>query len=214
MVEVTSHIGCPESCFLMFWLCARASFITELCSSNLCLRPPEIPALSVQEIRRWNKNGFLSWWGNDKRSWCPLERRCYHLKCGQHQKAGGCWFRQLRSNWAVPKDQTNWADKYQNMSQPHAAAPLSHTLLCCIVQSVLIIFPHLLFFGSPPFYRDVNLATGWNNVTKRQVEMIYPQAMVASIESQLQHLSDDDDSSSLSAREERRLTRPQATAPC
>ena len=38
--------------------------------------------------------------------------------------------------------------------------------------------------------------------------------MVASIESQLQHLSDDDDSSSLSDREERRLTRPQATAPC
>ena len=118
---------------------------------------------------------------------------------------------QTRSNWAVLEDQTN---HYQNMSQPHAAAPLSHTLLCCIVQSVLFIFPHLLFFGSPPFYRDVNLATGWNNVTKRQVEMIYPQAMVASIESQLQHLSDDDDSSSLSDREERRLTRPQATAPC
>ena len=43
--------------------------------------------------------------------------------------------------------------------------------------------------------------------------MIYPQAMVASIESQLQHLLDDDDNSSLSDREERRLTRPQATAP-
>ena len=33
--------------------------------------------------------------------------------------------------------------------------------------------------------------------------------MVASIESQLQHLLDDDDNSSLSDREERRLTRPQ-----
>ena len=95
----------------------------------------------------------------------------------------------------------------------HMLLPPCLTLLCCIVQSVLIIFPHLLFFGSPPFYRDVNLATGWNNVRKRQVVMIYPQAMVASIESQLQHLLDDDDNSSLSDREERRLTRPQATAP-
>ena len=106
------------------------------------------------------------------------------------------------------KYQTNWADNYQNMSQPHAAAPLSHAFMlhCCLS------FPHLLFLGSPPFHRDVNLATGWNNVRKRQVVMIYPQAMVASIESQLQHLSDDDDNSSLSDREERRLTRPQATA--
>ena len=95
----------------------------------------------------------------------------------------------------------------------HMLLPPCLTLLCCIVQSLLFIFPHLLLFGSLPFYRDVNLATGWNNVRKRQVVMIYPQAMVASIESQLQHLSDDDDKSSLSDREERRLTRPQATAP-
>ena len=94
MVEVILHIGCPEPWFLMFWLCARASLITESYSSNLCLRPPETPALSVQEIRRWNKNGFLSWWGNDKRGWCPLNHKCYHLKYGQNQKAGGCWFRQ------------------------------------------------------------------------------------------------------------------------
>ena len=212
MVEVILHIGSPESWFLMFWLCARASFITELCSSNLCLRPPETPALSVQEIRRWNKNGFLSWWGNDKRGRCPLERRCYHLKCGQHQKADGCWIRQ---------GQIELFQKIKlieliitKICPNHMLLPPCLTLLCCIVQSVLFIFPHLLFFGSPPFYRDVNLATGWNNVTKRQVVMIYPQAMVASIESQLQHLLDNDDSSSLSDREERQLTRPQATAPC
>ena len=86
------------------------------------------------------------------------------------------------------------------------------TTCCCPLVShafmlhCSLVLPHSI-------YRDVNLATGWNNVRKRQVVMIYPQAMVASIESQLQHLSDDDDSSSLSAREERRLTRPQATAP-
>ena len=123
---------------------------------------------------------------------------------------------QTKSNWAVPET----SQKIKRIELIITKICSNHMLLPpCLTRFYVALFiqclsfPHLLFFGSPPFYRDVNLATGWNNVRKRQVVMIYSQAMVASIESQLQHLSDDDDSSSLSDREERRLTRPQATAP-